>query len=163
MRRTAALVAVLPMLMPTVAWCDWKYAHWGATPEQLAQASGGAVKVLPAAMRVKHSAPWNSTTAAKGSYVDGELRLNLSFSFDLKSGGLNCIIFESAGKSSDALMKRMFLGANGTPLTNANHKELGMETFSWSTRTDDIGLTLMGEGGGSFATQCVPGTNPPVE
>jgi hypothetical protein len=57
MHRAIALIPVVVTLSPAMAWSDWKYAHWGATPEQVAQASGGAVKVLPAAQRKKHAAP----------------------------------------------------------------------------------------------------------
>ena len=162
MHRAIALIPVVVTLSPAMAWSDWKYAHWGATPEQVAQASGGAVKVLPAAQRKKHAAPWSSETAAKGTYVDGALHLALSFSFDSKRGGLSCIVFEAAENSPDDLLKQMFINLNGRPQTADDHKDLGMQTFSWSTGKDQIGLTLMTDGG-SFATQCLPGTNPPVE
>ncbi len=153
------------ILAPAVARADWKYAHWGATPEQVAQASGGAVKALPPAQRKKHPDPWNSVTAARGTYVDGNLRLNLTFSFDLKSGGLNCIVFESVDGSSGKLLQKMFVGLYGPPKTSANHQDIGigMQTFVWSMKKDDVGLTLMSSDDSSFATQCVPGTIPPVE
>lgn len=162
MRRIITLISVFGILSPSLAWSDWKYAHWGAKPEQLAQASGGAVKVLPLKKRKKHPAPWNSVTAAEGAYVDGSLHLNLSFSFDSQSGGLNCIIFEAAKHSPANLLKQMFIALNGRPQKAANYKNLGMETFAWATSKDQIGLTIMGEET-SFATQCVPGTNPPFE
>lgn len=162
MYRTAAMIAVTVIFWPTLAWSDWKYAHWRATPEQVAQASGGAAKVLPPAKRKKLPAPWDSETAAEGVYVDGDLHLQLSFSFDSKSGGLKCIVFSATEKTPDKLVKKMFVDLNGPPQTASNYKDLGMETFSWTTDKDQIGLTLMGTAD-SFATQCVPGTNPPYE
>ena len=162
MHRIGLLVAATVILMPTAAWSDWKYAHWGATPEQVAQASGGVAKVLPPAKRKKLPAPWNSETAAEGTYVEGDLHLHLSFSFDSKSGGLNCILFAATEKTPGKLLKKMFVELNGPPQTSNNFKDLEMETFSWSTDKDQIGLTLAGAAG-SFATQCVPGTNPPYE
>ena len=162
MRHVIAGILTVALLTPTLAWSDWKYARWGATPEQVAQASGGAVRVLPAGKRKKHPQPWNSETAAAGTYVEGALHLDLSFSFDLKSGGLNCIVFSAVGNSPDSLFKQMFVGLNGAPQTSEDHKDLGMQTFSWSGKKDQVGLTLM-KAGGSFATQCVPGANPPVE
>ena len=163
-RTNLALIAAVT-LAPAVAQADWKYAHWGATPEQLAQASGGAVKVLPPAQRTHHGDPWNSVTSARGTYVDGNLRLKLTFSFDLKSGGLNCIVFESADGSSGKLLQKMFVGLYGPPKTSSNLKDIGvaMQTFVWSMPKDSVGLTLMASDDSSFATQCVPGSIPPVE
>ena len=158
MQRITPVLATMAFLTPSMAWSDWKYAHWGATPEQVALASAGAVKVLPAAKRQKHAAPYNSMSAAEGSYVDGKLRVNLRFFFDLKSGGLNCIIFNSVSQSAGEPLKKMFVGLNGSPHVSRNNKGLGMQTFSWSTKKDEIGLTLMD--GDAFATQCVPRTQP---
>jgi len=162
MIRIATVIAAVALILPTSARADWKYAHWGMKPDQLALASGGAVQVLAPAKHKKHPAPWNSETAAEGTYVDGALHVDLSFSFDSKSGGLNCIIFTTAKKAPDKLFKQMFVDLNGPPQKASSSKDLGMETFSWSTAKDEIGLTLMGDGD-SLATQCVPGTNPPFE
>jgi hypothetical protein len=164
MLRNFMLIATL-MLVPALSRADWKYAHWGATPEQLAQASGGAVKALPPATRVKHPAPWDSMTAARGTYVEGNLHLDLVFSFDLKSGGLNCIVFTSAKGSPGKLLKEMLIKQYGAPKTSANHEDLGvgMQNFVWRTSKDEIGLTLLAEDDSSFATQCVPGGIPPPD
>ena len=117
-----------------------------------------AVKVLPAAKRQEYAAPYNSVSAAEGTYVDGKLRVDLRFFFDLKSGGLNCIIFNSVSQAAGVPLKKMFVGLNGAPQVSTNQKELGMQTFSWTTKKDQIGLTLMDDE--AFATQCVPGTQP---
>lgn len=164
MFRTCMLLVALT-LIPVLTRADWKYAHWGATPEQLAQASGGAVKALPPASREKHAAPWDSFTAARGTYVEGNLRLDLVFSFDQKSGGLNCIVFTSAKGSPGKLLKEMFFRLYGAPKTSANHEDIGigMQNFVWRTNKDQIGLTLMAEDDSSFATQCVPGGIPPPD
>jgi hypothetical protein len=164
MFRNFILVAAL-ICVPALARADWKYAHWGATPEQLAQASAGAVKALPPASRERHAAPWNSMTAARGTYVEGNLRLNLVFSFDLKSGGLNCIVFTSAKGSPGKLLQKMLFGLYGPPKTSANHEDIGvgMQNFVWRTNKDEIGLTLLAEDDSSFATQCVPGGIPPPD
>jgi hypothetical protein len=161
MRRATIVILAMGLALPGLAWSDWRYAHWGQSPDELAAASGGAIKVLPPPARKKHSAPWNSETAAIGTYIEGALRLRLSFSFDLKSGGLSCVVFEAQDGSPNELLKKMFVSENGPPQTAANDKSLGMETLSWSKPKDQIGLTLMAEH--SFATQCKPGTNPPVE
>lgn len=158
--RIVILIPMVGMLLPSLALSDWKYAHWGATPEQLVKVSGGAVRILPLQMRQTDSTPRNSVMAAKSSYIDGNLHLQLSFSFDSKSGGLNCIVFDAAMGSPAHQLKQMFFALNGRPDTAANYRNLGIETYSWSTKTDQIGLTLMGDGS-SFATQCSPGTNPP--
>lgn len=161
MRHATIVILALGIALPSLAWSDWKYARWGQNPDEVAAASGGAVKVLPAAARKKHAAPWNSETAAAGTYIDGALRLRLSFSFDLKGGGLSCIVFEALDGSPNELLKKMFVSQNGPPQSANNDKTLGMETLAWSSPKDQVGVTLMSEH--SFATQCKPGTNPPVE
>jgi hypothetical protein len=161
MGRFAIVVAVLAMLMPTLAWGDWDYVHWGMTPEQVAQASGGAVNVLPPAKRTTHPAPFNSETAAEGLYTEGALKLNLSFSFDLKSGGLTCVIFASEDPSQNELFKQSFMRRYGPPDDTGGFADAGMYTYTWY-KPDEVGLTLM-EGGQSFASQCKPGTIPPLE
>jgi hypothetical protein len=160
MRRLASLTAVLVTLTPALAWGDWEYAQWGMSPAQVAQASGGAVKVLPPAERKKHPA-FNSETAAAGTYTEGQLRLSLSFSFDLKSGGLTCVILTGLGPSQNELLKQSFIRRLGRPESTGGLAEAGMETLAWS-KTDEIGLTLM-EHDPSFATQCKPGNVPPIE
>lgn len=161
MSRFAIVIAVLAMLMPTLAWGDWEYVHWGMTPDQVAQASSGAVNVLPPAKRKKHPAPFNSETAAEGVYTDGALRLNLSFSFDLKNGGLTCVIFTTVDPSQNELFKQSFIRRHGPPDDTGGFSDAGMDTFTWF-KPDEIGLTLMKDGQ-SFATQCKPGTIPPLD
>jgi len=163
MFRNLMLIAVL-ILVPALSRADWKYAHWGATPEQLAQASGGTVKVFPPASREKHAAPWNSMTAARGTYVEGSLRLDLVFSFDQKSGGLNCIVFTSVKGSPGKLLQKMLLGLYGPPQSTTHEDAgIGMQNFVWRTAKDQIALTLLAEDDSSFATQCVPGGIPPPD
>ena len=159
MRQFAPAIALTLMLMPTLARADWEYAHWGMTPDQVAAASGGTVKVLPPALRKKH-VEFNSETAADGTYAEGALRLNLSFSFDLKNGGLTCVIFASPDPSQNELFKRSFVSRHGPPQEAGGFKDAGMATFTWY-KPDEIGLTLM-TSGPSFASQCKPGTIPPL-
>jgi hypothetical protein len=153
-----AIAALLLLMAPGVARADWEYAHWGMKPEEVAQASGGAVKVLPPAKWKRHPAPFDSETAATGTFTEGALHLTLSFSFDPRTKGLTCIVFNSTGQ--DDLFRDSFLHRYGTPRATADHPEYGMKTFEWRGR-DEVGLTLMA--GASFATQCLPGTIPPIE
>jgi hypothetical protein len=50
MRSILAAMPIAVMLAPC-ARADWEYTQWGMTPEQVASASGGAVKTSPAADR----------------------------------------------------------------------------------------------------------------
>jgi hypothetical protein len=165
MKRLTTLLFAVSLLSSASAWADWKYAKWGAKPDEVAKASGGAVTVLPAAKRVKHAEPYlHSETAATGTYVDGDLTLKLSFSFDAKTGGLTCIAFDLPKKSSMATatkMKDLFVALNGKSLTHNETESVGMETFAWSTPKDQVGVTLMDTADESFATQCSPGNIPP--
>jgi hypothetical protein len=158
--RLATLIAIPAMLAPTLAWGNWEYARWGMSPEQVAQASGGTVKVLPPAERKKHPA-YNSETAAAGTYSEGALRLGLSFSFDLKNGGLTCVVFTGLDRSQNELLKQSFIRRNGPPQTTGGLPDGSMDTLAWY-KQDEIGLTLM-RNDPSFATQCKPGTIPPIE
>jgi hypothetical protein len=108
MRYAATMMAVIAILTPTLAWADWEYAHWGMSPDQVALASSRAVKVLPPAKRKKHP-DFNSETAADGTYTEGALRLGLSFSFDLKNGGLTCVVFTGLDQSQNELLKQSFV------------------------------------------------------
>jgi hypothetical protein len=161
MSGVAGVIAIAVILTPTFAWADWDYAHWGMTPDQVAQASGGAVKVLAPAMRTQHAAPFDSVTAASGTYVEGALKLSMSFSFDLTTNGLSCIIFETMDPSQNKTLKESFARRYGPPQTTGGAPDLGMDSFAWY-KPDEVMLTLMTDSG-SFASVCKPGTQPPFE
>ena len=144
--------------MPASAWADWDYAHWGMTPDQVAEASGGAAKVLAPAMRTRHAAPFDSETAAAGTYSDGALTLDLSFSFDLTTNGLTCIILTAADPSQNDMLKDSLVRRYGPPQDTGGLP--AMQTFTWY-KPDEVGLTLIA-GAQSFASVCKPGTIPPL-
>jgi hypothetical protein len=101
MRAMLAAIAIFVVLAPH-ARADWEYTKWGMTPEQVAGASKGAVKVVPAADRYKNEDDhWE--IAAQGSHSDGPLSLNIGFTFDTKAGGLKCVLYNAAGQEAARL------------------------------------------------------------
>ena len=157
-RAASALAGLFLVMLSTPASADWEYTRWGMSPEQVAQASGGAVKVLPPGKRRHHPAPFSSETAAEGTFTEGALRLEVSFSFDLQSTGLTCVVLNSSGQ--DELLRQSFFRRLGKPQSTDDHAAAGMKTFTWRGK-DEVGLTLMN--GSSFATECKRGTIPPIE
>ena len=63
--------------------------------------------------------------------MDGALKLNLSFSFDLKTGGLTCIVFSTSDQSENELLKQFFTRQDGPPKSTQKLVDLGMETLAW--------------------------------
>ena len=161
MSRVLGVIAATGLLFPTPLWADWDYTHWGMNPEQVAQASGGAVKVLAPEMRTRHAAPFDSETAAAGTYSDGTLKLDLSFSFDLTTNGLTCIILTAADPSQNKVLEDFLVHGYGPPQDTGGLAAIGMHTFTWY-KPDEVGLTLM-TGAQSFASVCKPGTIPPFK
>ncbi len=87
---------------------DWEYTHWGMTPEQVAAASGGSVKVLPKSER--KAAGDHSEIAAEGSFKMGGRTLSVGFQFDTTTNGLECVLYDAMGDNvamvTDMLTKK---------------------------------------------------------
>jgi hypothetical protein len=119
---------------------DWAYTRWGMTPEQVAQASKGAVAVLP--KDKWHKTPENNLQmAAQGTHGEGAVKLNVSFLFDMKTGGLSCVTYAVADPAQskgleDALVKR-----HGPPDSRGGLPAIGMTTLEWRAQ-DEIDLTM---------------------
>ena len=97
------LVPFLSFATPSLA--DWEYTHWGMTPEQVAAASSGNVKVVPEAEREPSGD--RTEVAAMGSFpVDGR-SLSVDFMFDSVTGGLKCVAYNAAG--GDVMMVKDML------------------------------------------------------
>jgi hypothetical protein len=92
----------------TPAFADWEYTHWGMTPEQVAAASGGNVKVVPKAERKDTGG--NSEMAAVGTFTMGGRTLSGGFQFNTVTNGLECVIYGANGNQvpivTDLLTKK---------------------------------------------------------
>lgn len=103
MRSTIAALVVIFTASPALA--DWEYTHWGMTPEQVAAASSGNVKVLPKSER--QAAGDQSVFAAMGSFPVGGRSLSVGFMFDTATGGLRCVAYNAMGDDVAMLKERL--------------------------------------------------------
>ena len=91
------------------ARADWEYTHWGMTPEQVAAASSGKVKVLPKSERQSMGND-QSEIAAMGTFVSAGRPLSIGFEFDTTTNGLNCVLYNANGNDvalvKDTLIKQ---------------------------------------------------------
>lgn len=136
---------------PSVAVADWDYTHWGMTPEQVAAASSGAVKVLPAPQRTRNEEDhWE--IAADGSHVDGPLSLHTGFMFDTQGGGLKCVMYNAFGAEVEAL--RMVLTKRyGKALDESSFAST--QTLTWRT-PDNIDFAAGERPVAAVVTHCAP-------
>ncbi len=145
MRMTFAALGLLGVFATAPAHADWEYTKWGMTPEQVAQASQGKVKVIPKAERAKND---DIETAAEGAYVDGPLRMQVAFLFDANKLVSVMYAVDDAKQNGKLLdwLKLKF----GPPQTGGG-PNLGHTTYSWSN-VDDVGFVQQ-EGAPAYVTQ----------
>jgi hypothetical protein len=87
------------------AFADWEYTHWGMTPEQVAAASSGNVKVVQEDDREPSGD--RTEVAATGSFpVDGRF-LSVGFMFDSVTGGLKCVAYNAVGDDVRMVKERL--------------------------------------------------------
>lgn len=125
MRATLTALAVLLTASPALA--NWEYTHWGMTPEQVAAASSGNVKVLPKSER--RDAGEHSAIAATGSFKIGGKSLPVGFQFNAITNGLECVIYDVSGDDV-AMVKDMLIRKYGTTKETSFGPGYSME---WTT------------------------------
>lgn len=155
MHRTLVTAAAALALSATAARADWAYTHWGMTPEQVAQASGGAVHVIPEAER-RTITEADLQTGAEGTYADGAVKLQVKFGFDTNTGGLSCVIYAVQDAAQGDALKEAMIKRYGQPENTSGLPAIGMTEVSWS-KPDDISLT-QSTGERAFVIHCA---NPP--
>jgi hypothetical protein len=136
---------------PTAAMADWAYTHWGMTAEQVVAASGGSVKLLPPGERTRND-PDQWELAAQGNFLDGALTLPVGFTFDTKTGGLQCVMYNASG--SDVEVLRGLLDKRyGKPKTESDY---GSARGSiWKT-PDEIEFVAGQKPVAAVVTHCAP-------
>jgi hypothetical protein len=127
------------LLIASSARADWQYTRWGMTPEQVVAASGGKAELLPEKERPRIPP---LTTAAKGYFEDGALRLRTTFSFNTEGGGLMCVWYGVGNHADDDAFKAMLIKRYGPPQSKSGIAFLGQENLSWKTATDQIDATF---------------------
>jgi hypothetical protein len=122
------------------AHADWEYTKWGMTPEQVAAASKGEVKVLPPDKRRKVEEA-HMESGAEGTHAAGPLKVKVGFSFDTQTGGLICVSYGvDRGAENDAL-KDWMVKQYGPPQKTGGLPVIGLQQASW-TKPDDIMLQI---------------------
>lgn len=155
MHKTIITAAAALAFSATVAHADWAYTRWGMTPEQVAKASGGAVRALPAAER-KTFAQAEMQTGAEGTHTEGGVKLRVAFGFDAKTGGLECAIYTVMDAAQSGDLKAAMIKAYGPPEHTSELPAIGLTELSW-TKPDDISFNLS-TGEPAFVLHCA---NPP--
>jgi opacity protein-like surface antigen len=140
--------AMLAIGLSSAASADWAYTHWGMSPEQVAAASGGSVKVLGVGKQTRDEADhW--VLAAQGSTVQDGLNLGVGFTFDTRTNGLKCVMYNALGNDV-ATLKAALVRRYGKPASVNSYGSA--ETLAWR-QPDTIEFTS-GPGPAVVVTHC---------
>jgi hypothetical protein len=144
-----APIIVVMGLQPARA--DWAYTHWGMSQDDVVAASNGRVQKLPTADRTRDDADhWE--LAAQGTYIDGTLRMPVGFTFDTKTGGLKCVMYNATGDNVAALRESL-----EQRYGKAAEESDFMTTHSWKWRSPDaIEFVANQKPLAAAVTQCRP-------
>jgi hypothetical protein len=129
--------------MAPTAKADWAYTRWGMTPEQVAKASNGGIHVIPEAER-KTVEDAKLRTGAEGTYKDGDLTLNVGFSFDTTTGGLKCVFYSVSDGRQNAVLRDLLVKRFGEPSGRSSLPAIGMNAMNWD-KPDEIYLQWVKE------------------
>jgi len=149
--RVLCLSFVILFALVSGASADWEYTRWGMTPEQVAAASKGMVKVLPANARNTQGLA-NLQEAAAGTHKDGNLLLDVRFSFNTGTNGLDCVTYALRNAAQNALLKDTLTKRYGPPQKQGGIPDIGLEETSW-TKADDIDFATV-KGRGAVVLHC---------
>lgn len=138
MRYWIAVTLLLCSAPPAVA--DWQYTKWGMTPEQVASASNGAVKVIPKAQR-KRIEEARMENGAEGTFTEGALKLHVAFSFDTGGAGLNAVGYDVVDAAQNDLLKAWLVRTYGAPESKGGIPAIGLTTWDWS-KPDEIEMNI---------------------
>ena len=136
----AALLVFLGAGSSAPAMADWEYTKWGMTPEQVASASKGAVKVLPSNQR-KRIEEAKMESGAEGTFTDGELRLHVAFSFDTGGAGLVAIGYNVLDPAQNDLLQDWLIRKYGPPHAKGGIPTIGLSTWDWE-KPDEIEMNI---------------------
>ena len=146
----AVLLILCTASWPVPAKADWEYTKWGMTPEQVASASKGAVKIIPQAQR-KRIDEAKMESGAEGTFTDGELRLHVVFSFDTSGAGLVVVGYNVLDAAQNDLLKDWLTRKYGPPQSKGGIPAIGLTTWDWQ-KPDEIEMNIS-TGTGAFVLQ----------
>jgi hypothetical protein len=147
--------ATLMISLSSFASADWTYTRWGMTPEQVASASDGKVKVLASADQTRDPGDdW--IMADQGTWSDGTISGDVGFMFDAKTNALRCVVYNTTGDNV-APLKAAFLQRYGKPASVSTYGPT--LTLTWHP-ADKIELVVSDQGPAAVVTQCSPTEKP---
>lgn len=135
-----------------VARADWAFTHWGMTPEQVVSASGGMAHLIAPASRYRDDvAHWEM--AAEGVIHDGDLTLQGGYMFDMRGGGLICVMYNATGNDVSKLRDGL-IARYGRPSKDSDSGPL--QDLTWHT-PDNLELAINLKPLTAAVTHCAPG------
>src|SRR5438128_1545179 len=99
----ASALIILAAVHPAAA--HWEYTQWGMTADQVIVASGGKARAMPSARHYRNDTGGYEISVE--GRTQGPPRLSIGFQFDLRGGGLQCVISNAAGDDVEALLALM--------------------------------------------------------
>ena len=121
---------------------------------QVAAASHGAVHVIPPQRRLGPNGP-DIVTRAEGSFIEGRLRLRVSFGFRGSDGGLALVSYVAEDAAQNYLLREKLVRAYGAP-TPAGDADLGSGV--WRKPGQDVIDLSISDEGPAFVVQSPPST-----
>ena len=156
--RSLSLAKVFAMACATilagsrVARADWGFTHWGMTPEQVVSASGGTAHLIAPAARYRDDVA-NWEMAAEGVIRDGDLTLYGGYMFDIRGGGLTCVMYNATGNDVSKLRDGLIV-RYGRPSKDSGSGPF--QDMAWHT-PDDLELAINLKPLTGAVTHCAPG------
>ena len=136
MIRSSVVSALIILAAVHPAAAHWEYTRWGMTADQVIAASGGKARAMPPARHYRNDAGGYEISVE--GRTQGPPRLSIGFQFDLRSGGLQCVISNAVGDDAEAL-RALMLQRYGAP---ASEESFGTtQTMQWTT-PDAVELTM---------------------
>jgi hypothetical protein len=120
---------------PGQATANWEYTVWGMTPEDVAAASGGKVRVLAAA-RPDHAASPGPESMAEGRFALGPFPMTVKFGFD-QDRRLTMVTLTFAEQQRPDQLKAWLNQNYGKPRTMPAADE-DMGSWTWITPDKDV-------------------------
>ena len=151
MIRFSVVSALMVLAAASPAAADWEYTRWGMTADQVIAASGGKAKAMPPGRYYRNDAGGYEISVE--GRTRGPPRLSIGFQFDLRSGGLQCVISNAVGDDAETLLALM-VQRYGAPISDDSFGTT--RTMQWTT-PDAVELTMNATPKAAVVNHCAPG------
>jgi hypothetical protein len=149
--RVISITIAMLLAQVPVAHAEWEYTKWGMTPAQVTAASKGEASITPEPDRYKNTEDhWE--IAVQGHHAFGSLKLDTAFTFDTRTGGLQCVFYNATGDDA-AQLKVAMIKRYGPPAKQSSMD--GAQMLNWTT-PDPIELTMGQRPVAAVVTHCAP-------